>query len=87
MNVRNIVTDDAHQQVMSITNENNALILPTYDDEESILNPHSITSKKLRGHIKPQPLIQNNGNNVSLISSGECTITVERTQPQQCVPQ
>ena len=42
------------------TNENDPFILPTYDDNEDILNPYSATKKKLLGHIRPELLYRNN---------------------------
>lgn len=43
----------------------NPLILPTYDDNEDILNPQSATKKKLMGHIRPELLLQTQQNVVS----------------------
>ena len=38
--------------------ENNPLILPTYDDNEDILSHKSPTKKKLMGHIRPELLLE-----------------------------
>eukprot|EP01083_Nonionella_stella_P232442 819961_1 len=107
-----IRTEDEHQQFMSTINEkskssndskeNNPLILPTYDDNEDILNPQSATKKKLISHIRPELLIQNNNDvgggslisqriipksAVSYKTSGDYTITIERTRTHELYEQ